>query len=1729
MKKNMMKRMCSFVLCLCMISNLFTGLTVDVTATETEVGIETEVAEETTTEETTTEETESSTTGTTTETENAVETIEIGTPEEFIELTKADFTALSNDIILLTADIDMIGESAIVPIGGSETFQGVFDGQGHVIKNLTIINTGNCTGLFGYVGTEGQITRLGLQYITVSGNTNTGAFAGCLTGSVTECYVTGNISGARYTGGIAGMLHAGTIENCWVDVAFKGTRYCGALFGGSDYNTRYTTDASYSPVAGVIEDKAMVIRNNLTMGTVSARRYAAGLIGDMGYSSASALEAFEGNVAWTESVSVSENDASDFYDSVYAWWSPSRPNPEILADNVYWDEMVLTGADPSATSTSCASYETLHVVSKTAEELGNVETYVNLGWDFENTWVWNENLGHPVLKNVAAPAINVVNTIEIGTVEEFLAICDARRFEDLTNDNIILTADIDMTGEAAIEPICGSRAFNGTFDGQGHVIKNLMITGTANCTGLIGYVGTEGQIKNLGLDGVTVKGDINTGALAGTLSGSITACYVTGWITGMRYTGGIAGQLHAGTIENCWIHAQIKGSRYCGMLFGGTDYNTRGSGSPIGKINTEKPIIVRNNLTLGTLTANRYAAGILGEMGDDASGLLEVFEGNVAWTKSITTLGNDALDYYGPVYAHWDAAKAPVVNADNLYWAEMVITGVDTSATQVELYDSLRIKAETNLKIQETYENLNWDFENTWVWSSDLEHPVLNGFSEPSYVPGIQRTPASVVTTYADSPKTTRAFTWYTDTTITDTIVQAVPQEMYASEADFSGEYAIKEIGTVYALETAADGTSRNIHKVQLTGLEAGKSYVYRVGDGKYWSPVYTFETEPEDAESFTFFNMTDTQDQYVNYANTLKYATTAYPEAAFIVHSGDVIQENATGDYDELYRVTSKYLTDLPSMVTPGNHELAKDVSNGNFEPDYVKGLDNYISHYQFPGNGPEGGDQIIYSFDYGDAHFVILNSNISGYVSEEIQIEWLEQDLAASDKAWKIVSIHHGPFNSGGKGSSAMIQAMADLDVDLVLFGHNHVYMRSNPIAVSEDGVITVGTSVQDENGVYYADSEGTTYHSSGCAGGVAGSLTSSQYFAVYNNTSKDSLYSAITVTEDALTIKTHSVPNKYPANETMLLDTYVIEKPAAECTAPISLALTYNGQVQALVEAGITEDGIMQYSLDGETYSETIPTATDAGTYTVWYKVAGDKDHSDSEAQSVTVTIETKDIADAIIILGDSLTYNGIEQAQMIESVEIEGIPVTYEVSGNKGTNAGDDYILTITGTGNFKGTAAKVWSIAKAEVTFTEPEVQRLVYNGQAQALVVAGTSENGTMQYSLDGETYSAEIPKAVDVASYTVWYKIKADANYKDSEAYSITVDIEPKNIAGVTIVLGEPLTYNGTEQTQTVESVIVDGLSATFEVTGNTGTESGDDYIMTITGTGNFYGSINQKWSIDKAEGTYTAPAAKALTYTGQAQELIDAGTAKHGTMLYSLDGKCYSAEIPKAVDAGTYTIWYKVKGDANHSDSTEQSITAVIEQKDIETAVITLGDTIAYNGSEQTQEVVSVEVDGLAVTYEVTGNTGMEVSDTYVLTVIGTGNFKGTATATWSIVKGKPSYTAPVAKKLYFNGRKQELIEAGVTEHGTMFYSLDGENYSSEIPKAIFVGTYTVWYKVEGDENYEDSIPQSIAVTIELNLEYLKGNGLYYKPLLLRLIQKYSGNQKIEKFLQSYCSIKD
>ena len=149
-----------------------------------------------------------------------------------------------------------------------------------------------------------------------------------------------------------------------------------------------------------------------------------------------------------------------------------------------------------------------------------------------------------------------------------------------------------------------------------------------------------------------------------------------------------------------------------------------------------------------------------------------------------------------------------------------------------------------------------------------------------------------------------------------------------------------------------------------------------------------------------------------------------------------------------------------------------------------------------------------------------------------------------------------------------------------------------------------------------------------------------------------------------------------------------TVKVNKATPTFTAPTAQEnLTYTGQEQALITAGMTDHGTMQYSLtENGTYSQDIPTGTDAGAYTVWYQVIGDENHNDTAPASVVVSIGKKPLTITGVTVAPK-PYDGTTNAD-ISSVTFDNVTL----------NRGTDYTVTASfddaGVGNGKNVTATV---------------------------------------------------------------------------------------------------------------------------------------------------------------------------------------------------------------------------------------------------------------------------------------------------------------------------------------------------------------------------------------------------------------------------------------------------
>ena len=194
-----------------------------------------------------------------------------------------------------------------------------------------------------------------------------------------------------------------------------------------------------------------------------------------------------------------------------------------------------------------------------------------------------------------------------------------------------------------------------------------------------------------------------------------------------------------------------------------------------------------------------------------------------------------------------------------------------------------------------------------------------------------------------------------------------------------------------------------------------------------------------------------------------------------------------------------------------------------------------------------------------------------------------------------------------------------------------------------------------------------------------------------------------------------------------------------PTSFITAPAAQEnLTYIGQEQALITAGsVTKYGTMQYSLtENGTYSKVIPTGTDAGTYTVWYRVIGDENHNDTAPASVVVSIGKKPLTIAGVTAA-SKPYDGTTNAD-ISSVTFDNVTLTrdtdYTVTANfddAGVGSGKNVTATVTlmeqAAKNYtleQGSFAATGNITKAAAPDFTKETALTIVNDYEKTYIVA---------------------------------------------------------------------------------------------------------------------------------------------------------------------------------------------------------------------------------------------------------------------------------------------------------------------------------------------------------------------------------------------------------------------
>ena len=360
-----------------------------------------------------------------------------------------------------------------------------------------------------------------------------------------------------------------------------------------------------------------------------------------------------------------------------------------------------------------------------------------------------------------------------------------------------------------------------------------------------------------------------------------------------------------------------------------------------------------------------------------------------------------------------------------------------------------------------------------------------------------------------DNAQTTRLFAWTAKASFIGSDAMAV---QYREKG--AGEWL-----TVDATKTAepTDISSEDYFKAELSGLKAGTEYEYTIGRkgstaDTDWSDIYSFTTAPEKIKEFSFITIGDTQ---ANNWNTFKYAKAALdqaikeiPNPAFILNVGDMVDSGyRAGEWNTYFKALGKYGTNFANFATIGNHDTrnAADVLNNDNRNNY---FGFYFNHPDAPSDAlvmsqsdynklSDSGkvqvdyfNETVYSYNYGGAHFIVLNSGTYANTGNETypddalifeaQRAWLIKDLEANkDAKWTIIMTHEAIYNrKGGKQDrTTLADVIEGYGVDLVITGHSHLVTRTYPMKNGEIVTKTSPDLIQKGTGTVYVTVGATT----------------------------------------------------------------------------------------------------------------------------------------------------------------------------------------------------------------------------------------------------------------------------------------------------------------------------------------------------------------------------------------------------------------------------------------------------------------------------------------------------------------------------------------------------------------------------------------------------------------------------------------------------------------------------
>ena len=463
---------------------------------------------------------------------------------------------------------------------------------------------------------------------------------------------------------------------------------------------------------------------------------------------------------------------------------------------------------------------------------------------------------------------------------------------------------------------------------------------------------------------------------------------------------------------------------------------------------------------------------------------------------------------------------------------------------------------------------------------------------------------------------------------------------------------------------------------------------------------------------------------------------------------------------------------------------------------------------------------------------------------------------------------------------------------------------------------------------------------------------------------------------------------------------------------CTNTIGTVTIYDGIDK--VDASSISESVTYMHVENETETDVTANKSD------YFSIIEDGNRR---------VIAPKDDTDYTITIANGIehgTLEGAATAKYMEKVTITATPalgyrfsrlVVKDAQNNDVASTDNSFFMpksNVTVSAVFEqathGTTEFAWGYIESGVFVTEATI----YDGVTTVNLQQGkeyfigkdyqeSPEPGMGYYEntfrLDEDPYTEgrNIPYSGGTGSFMMGgygkFRLNGDAGYYDITMTDVgngKWNVSILKTAGQMDVVPDQ-TYTGSAITPE-PTVIAGSLNLTkgtdyvysYENNENVGTAK---VIAIFQGTYAWLGYVEKEFTIVKATPTVNAPTAvENLIHNGSAQALVNAGSTDFGTLLYSLDGQNYSADIPTGTDAGTYTIYYKVEGSDNWNAVAAQTIQATILPSTV-IVNVTGNGTVTYNDkSAASGETFGVAAEkGTDVTLTLAPESGYAVSIAY------------------------------------------------------------------------------------------------------------------------------------------------